>query len=84
MPTASEPEAVYGRTAVAHEGYPIGGKRERLSVDEYFDELWSIYLKKRENLRAWVSHNKRWVYIFHIENDTVVIDRIKAAKMIKR
>ena len=52
MSTASEPEAVYGRTAVAHEGYPIGGKRERLSVDEYFDELWSMYLKKRENLRA--------------------------------
>lgn len=51
MPTASEPEAVYGRRAVAHEGYPIGGKRERLSVDEYFDELWSMYLTKRENLQ---------------------------------
>ena len=34
--------------------------------------------------RHMVSHNKRWVYIFHIENDTVVIDRIKAVKMIKR
>lgn len=51
MPTASEPEAVYGRTAVAHEDFPIGGKRERLSVDEYFDELWSMYLTKRENLQ---------------------------------
>ena len=51
MPTASEPEAVYGRTAVAHEGVPIGVKCERLSVDEYFDELWSMYLTKRENLQ---------------------------------
>lgn len=52
MPTASEPEAVYGRTSVAHENCPIVGKCERLSVDEYFDELWSMYLTKRENLRA--------------------------------
>ena len=52
MPTANETEAVYGRTAAAHEEYPIGGKHERLSVDEYFDELWSMYLTKRENLRA--------------------------------
>lgn len=52
MSTASEPDIVYGRTAVAHEDFPIGGKRERLSVDEYFDELWSMYLTKRENLRA--------------------------------
>lgn len=51
MPTASEPEAVYGRTTVAHEDFPIGSKRERLSVDEYFDELWSMYLTKRENLQ---------------------------------
>ena len=51
MPTAPEPEAVYGRTAVTHEGYPFGGKHERLSVDEYFDELWSMYLTKRENLQ---------------------------------
>ena len=52
MPTASEPEAVYGRTSVVHENCPIVGKCERLSVDEYFDELWSMYLTKRENLRA--------------------------------
>ena len=47
----SEPDAVYGRTTVAHENFPIGGKRERLSVDVYFDELWSMYLTKRENLQ---------------------------------
>ena len=27
------------------------GNRERMSVDEYFDELWSMYLTKRENLQ---------------------------------
>ena len=48
---ASKPDAVYGCAAVAHEVFPIGGKRERLSVDEYFDELWSMYLTKRENLQ---------------------------------
>lgn len=39
MPTSSDPENVYRRSAVAQENYPIGIKRERLSVDEYFDEL---------------------------------------------
>ena len=51
MPTSSEPETVYGCAAVAQENVPIGVKRERLSVDEYFDELWSMYLTKRENLQ---------------------------------
>lgn len=51
MPTSSEPETVYGCAAVAQENFPTGGKRERLSVDEYFDELWSMYLTKREKLQ---------------------------------
>ena len=34
--------------------------------------------------RRMVSHNKRWVYIFHIEDDTVVIDRILPSKLIKK
>lgn len=51
MPTASEPEVVYERTSVANKNFSIDDKRERLSVDEYFDELWSMYLTKRENLQ---------------------------------
>ncbi len=47
MPKASEQAAVYEHTALAHESHPIGGKRKRMSVDEYFDELWSRYLTKR-------------------------------------
>ena len=31
-----------------------------------------------------VSHNKKWVYIFHIENDSVIIDRIRPAKLIAK
>ena len=34
--------------------------------------------------RRMVSHNKKWVYVFHIETDTVVIDRILKTKMITR
>jgi hypothetical protein len=30
------------------------------------------------------SHNKRWVYIFHIEDETVVVDRIRPSKLITR
>ena len=31
-----------------------------------------------------VSHNKRWVYIFHVEDDTVIVDRIRPSKTIAR
>ena len=34
--------------------------------------------------RRIVSHNKRWVYIFHIEDDSVIIDRILPAKLITK
>ena len=32
--------------------------------------------------RRMVSHNRRWVYIFHIEGDIVIVDRIRPAKTI--
>ena len=31
-----------------------------------------------------VSHNKRWAYVFHIEDDTVVVDRILSSKLITK
>ena len=34
--------------------------------------------------RHMVSHNKKWVFVFHIEEDMVVVDRILPAKLIKR
>ena len=33
--------------------------------------------------RRMVSHNKKWVYVFHIEEDIVVVDRILKGKMVK-
>ena len=32
--------------------------------------------------RRMVSHNRKFVYVFHIEDDVVVIDRILKSKMI--
>ena len=34
--------------------------------------------------RRMVSHNRRWVYIFHVEDDTVIVDRIRPAKTIAK
>ena len=34
--------------------------------------------------RRMVSHNKKWVYIFHIEDDVVVVDRIIKSKLITK
>lgn len=31
-----------------------------------------------------VSHNKRWVYIFHMEDDMVIVDRIRPSKTITK
>ena len=39
-------------------------------------------LSKRGAFR-YVVNNKRWTYVFHIEDDTVVVDRILPSKMIK-
>lgn len=53
-PVATEPAFIYGTPAKGNEAVPPTGKnmRERMSVDEYFDELWSMYLTKRENIQA--------------------------------
>lgn len=34
--------------------------------------------------RRMVSHNRRWCFVFHIEEDTVIVDRIRPAKMIAK
>ena len=55
-PVAAEPTAVYGRTAkpaddVRSSFHPVS-KPGRMTVDEYFNELWTVYLKKCENLQS--------------------------------
>ena len=43
-------------------------------------DIWQYHPKARRM----VSHNRRWVYIFHIEGDMVVVDRIRPAKTIAK
>lgn len=33
--------------------------------------------------RRMVSHNRRWIYVYHIEEDFVIVDRILPSKMNK-
>ena len=34
-------------------------------------------------IRRMVSHNRRWIYVYHIEGSFVIVDRILPAKMNK-
>ena len=36
-----------------------------------------------DEARRMVSHNRRWVYVYHIEENFVIVDRILPAKMNK-
>lgn len=40
-------------------------------------------LKIHPNARRMISHNRRWLYVFHIEDYFVIIDRILPSKMNK-
>ena len=40
-------------------------------------------LRIHPQARRMVSHNRKWQYVFHIEDAFVVIDRILPAKMLK-
>ena len=67
-------------------------------IDEMIAELQSlslyadIYQKSKSKTilnihpeaRRMLSHNKKWNYIFHIEDDTVVVDRILASSTISK
>lgn len=64
----------------------IGFEMQSLAVyADCFSESRSLTIKQvHPHARRMVSHNKKWVYVFHIETDTVVIDRILKAKMITK
>lgn len=61
--------------------------QEVLSLSVHAD----VYFKSRSKTikiihpqaRRMVSHNKKWNYVFHIEDDIVIVDRILPSKMIK-
>ncbi len=55
-----------------------------LFADLYPPSRYADIRRFHPRARRMVSHNKRWVYIFHIEDDVVVLDRIRPSKMITK
>lgn len=53
-------------------------------ADLYSTSRYADILKYHPEARHMVSHNKRWVYVFHIDDDTVVVDRIIPSKLITK
>lgn len=43
----------------------------------------SALLSIHPEARRMISHNRRWIYVFHIEESFAIIDRIIPAKMNK-
>jgi plasmid stabilization system protein ParE len=53
-------------------------------ADLYRTSTKEDILQYHPQARRIVSHNKRWVYIFHIEDETVIVDRIRPSKLITK
>ena len=53
-------------------------------ADLYPPSRYADIRRYHPKARRMVSHNKRWIYVFHIEDDTVVVDRILPSKMITK
>jgi plasmid stabilization system protein ParE len=53
-------------------------------ADLYPPSHYADIRRYHPHARRMVSHNKRWVYIFHIEDDTVMVDRILPSKLITK
>ena len=64
----------------------IYGEMMSLSVfADCFGESRSMTIRAvHPHARRMVSRNRKFVYVFHLEGDVVVIDRILKAKMITR
>lgn len=62
----------------------IGQEMQSLSIfADCFNESQSLIIKAiNPRAKRMVSHNHKWTYVFHIENDTVVIDRLLKSKLI--
>ena len=52
-------------------------------ADIYPPSRYAYIRRYHPHARRMVSHNRRWVYIFHIEGDMVMVDRILPSKLIK-
>ena len=53
-------------------------------ADVYFPSRSKTIKTINFQARRMLSHNKKWNYIFHIEDDVVVVDRIMPSKMIRK
>ena len=62
------------------------GEVKSLSIfaDLYTVSRYADIRRYHPKARRMVSHNKKWVYIFHTEGDVVVLDRIRPSKLIKK
>ena len=61
-------------------------RQEVLSLSVYADCLAEAHsrtiLSIHPQARRMVSHNHKWVYVFHIEGDTVFVDRIIPSSLV--
>ena len=62
--------------------------REEIKLLTFYADLYgkstSLMLRQiHPEARRMVSHNRRWIYVYHIEENFVVVDRILPAKMNK-
>ena len=62
--------------------------REEIKMLTLYADLYgkstSMMLRQiHPEARRMVSHNRRWIYVYHIEENFVVVDRILPAKMNK-
>ena len=53
-------------------------------ADLYKTSRYADILRFHPRARRMVSHNKKWVYIFHREESVVILDRIYPARMITK
>ena len=64
------------------------GMRAEIQTLSHLADCWpqsrsKQLLRIHPQARRMVSHNRKWQYVFHIEDSFVVIDRILPAKMVK-
>lgn len=52
-------------------------------ADCYGRSTSKTLLQIHPNARRMISHNRRWIYVFHVEAPFVIVDRILPAKMNK-
>ncbi|MBQ8703220.1 MAG: type II toxin-antitoxin system RelE/ParE family toxin [Bacteroidales bacterium] len=79
------------RTVMSREGahrYVTNMRNEVMSLSVYADlyrpSLMADIRQYHPKARRMVSHNRRWVFIFHVEEDTVIVDRIRPSMVIAK